>query len=260
MATITGYTAERMLEIENKTVIAGSVKSDGNLYLKTRDGDETNAGYVRGPKGDTGDPSKATLVEARTGTDNTRYITPYTMAEGFPRNFSNLETLNSWTAYNGSLARLNGTLYVRSNGAWVRLTDLVRQAGPSTYRGTTSERNSKSAMFGDIWYDTTDSKVYKGRTNGSWTQLSGRIDFPEASWDHQVTSIYARSATQYVPTILESNETLEVTSAKVGTGFAFVSTSTVAPEETQTLLVCRFAQLLNASLQPFSVNWRIIDI
>lgn len=53
MATVTGFTAERMLIIENSTVVDGDVVGD-NLILKTRDGTEIDAGSVRGEKGDTG--------------------------------------------------------------------------------------------------------------------------------------------------------------------------------------------------------------
>jgi len=50
MATVTGFTAERMLEIENSTVVDGEVQGD-NLILQTRDGTPINAGSVRGPQG-----------------------------------------------------------------------------------------------------------------------------------------------------------------------------------------------------------------
>jgi len=50
MATITGFTSSRMLEIENSTIVAGSILGD-NLILITRDGTEINAGNVRGPQG-----------------------------------------------------------------------------------------------------------------------------------------------------------------------------------------------------------------
>lgn len=52
MAIITGYTAEKMNEINNKTVVGGSVNSTGSLILKTRDGGSIDAGNVKGPKGD----------------------------------------------------------------------------------------------------------------------------------------------------------------------------------------------------------------
>lgn len=50
MATVTGYTAERMLEIENSTIVDGDIVGD-NLILKTRDDTEIDAGNVRGPLG-----------------------------------------------------------------------------------------------------------------------------------------------------------------------------------------------------------------
>lgn len=56
MATVTGFTAARMLEIENSTVVDGEVTGD-NLILVTRGGTQIDAGSVRGatgPKGDVG--------------------------------------------------------------------------------------------------------------------------------------------------------------------------------------------------------------
>lgn len=55
MTTITGFTAARMLEIENSTVVDGDVVGD-NLILKTRDETEIDAGSVRGPQGEVGPP------------------------------------------------------------------------------------------------------------------------------------------------------------------------------------------------------------
>lgn len=50
MATVTGYTAERMKKIEDTTVIDGEISGD-DLILVTRDGTSINAGNVRGPQG-----------------------------------------------------------------------------------------------------------------------------------------------------------------------------------------------------------------
>jgi microcystin-dependent protein len=55
MATVTGYTAERMKAIEDSTVVAGTVDPNGDLILETRDGTDINAGAVKGDKGDKGD-------------------------------------------------------------------------------------------------------------------------------------------------------------------------------------------------------------
>lgn len=45
---ITGFTAERMKMIEDKTVVKGSVNKSGDLILSTRDGGQINAGSVIG--------------------------------------------------------------------------------------------------------------------------------------------------------------------------------------------------------------------
>jgi microcystin-dependent protein len=53
MATVTGFTAERMLAIENATVVDGEVIGD-NLFLIRHDGGQIDAGNVRGATGPTG--------------------------------------------------------------------------------------------------------------------------------------------------------------------------------------------------------------
>lgn len=53
MATVTGLTAERMLEIEAESIVDGDVVGN-NLILRRHDGATIDAGPVRGPKGDQG--------------------------------------------------------------------------------------------------------------------------------------------------------------------------------------------------------------
>lgn len=53
MATVTGLTAARMLEIEANSVVSGEVDGDDLILIKF-DGTEFNAGDVRGPTGATG--------------------------------------------------------------------------------------------------------------------------------------------------------------------------------------------------------------
>lgn len=54
MATVTGYTAARMLEIENACIIAGAVDLSGHLILERQDGSTIDAGDVTGPPGPAG--------------------------------------------------------------------------------------------------------------------------------------------------------------------------------------------------------------
>ena len=63
MATVTGLTAERMIEMEEATVIDGEVRVD-NLILITRGGTEIDAGNVRGPVGPQGPAVPAGLITA----------------------------------------------------------------------------------------------------------------------------------------------------------------------------------------------------
>lgn len=55
MAQVTAFTAERMKEIEDTTVVGGLVDVNGNLLLTTREGEAIDAGHVKGDKGDQGD-------------------------------------------------------------------------------------------------------------------------------------------------------------------------------------------------------------
>lgn len=55
MATVTSYTAERMKQIEDETVVDGEVVGD-NLHLITREGVVIDAGNVRGAQGVPGPP------------------------------------------------------------------------------------------------------------------------------------------------------------------------------------------------------------
>src|SRR3954466_8854787 len=61
MATITGLTAERMLEIEAASVVDGDVVGN-DLILARKDGSIINAGNVRGPAGPTGPMGSALAV------------------------------------------------------------------------------------------------------------------------------------------------------------------------------------------------------
>jgi hypothetical protein len=53
MATVVAITADRMIEMENSTVVDGNVVGD-NLILVTKDNTEIDAGNIRGPQGPQG--------------------------------------------------------------------------------------------------------------------------------------------------------------------------------------------------------------
>lgn len=68
MATVTGFTAARMLEIEDNTVVDGSVVGN-NLILEKHNGTTIDAGNVRGPQGIQGIPGEVTEAELTAAID-----------------------------------------------------------------------------------------------------------------------------------------------------------------------------------------------
>jgi hypothetical protein len=70
MATVTAFTAARSKQIEDNAITGGSVVN-GQLILTRHSGqDPVNAGNVRGPKGDQGDPGEITLAQLEWVVDN----------------------------------------------------------------------------------------------------------------------------------------------------------------------------------------------
>jgi microcystin-dependent protein len=61
MATVTGFTADRMIEIENSSVVDGEIRGDGHLWLIQHDGTEIDAGPVTGPPGPVGPVGPASI-------------------------------------------------------------------------------------------------------------------------------------------------------------------------------------------------------
>lgn len=106
MATITGLTAERMLEIEASSVVDGEVVA-GNLILTKHDSSTINAGSVIGPAGPTGAGLNASVI-AQTTNLNT------IIAPG-----AYLQMVDAWAtlALNYPLASTGGWLRVMANGS-----------------------------------------------------------------------------------------------------------------------------------------------
>jgi hypothetical protein len=115
MATVTGFTAERMLVIENETVIDGEVQGD-NLLLMQRGGAVIDTGNVRGPKGDTGDTG-APGMDGIINSVNDESI-PHVYS---PRIFANKAAIDGWTtAPIGSIALAsdNTVMWEKDSAGW----------------------------------------------------------------------------------------------------------------------------------------------
>jgi hypothetical protein len=140
MATVTGFTAERMLVIENETVVDGEVQGD-NLLLARRDGVQIDAGNVRGPKGDKGDTGTPGVI-----TSVNDISTPSVYS---PRVFQNKIAIDDWsTAPNGSIAIAldTGIIWEKDNtGVWFIVNSPLP---PPT---TSSTIQSYTDPFGEVW-------------------------------------------------------------------------------------------------------------
>lgn len=76
MATITGFTSSRMLEIENEAIVNGAVNSAGGLILTTRGGEQIDAGNVKGGIGNIGPAGPYGIAGGTTLERNTHFGIP----------------------------------------------------------------------------------------------------------------------------------------------------------------------------------------
>src|SRR3954453_16358382 len=114
MATVTSYTAERMKQIEDTTIVGGSI-SGNNLMLTRRDNVQLNAGNVRGPQG----------IQGLTGATSILVCTSTTHPTG-----ANLFTgLGIWETDNKRFYIYHGANWVYSGGLIV-CTSTPRPANP----------------------------------------------------------------------------------------------------------------------------------
>lgn len=94
MGVVTGFTSERMLVIEESSVISGLVDINGHLLLSTRGGDVIDAGDIAGPVAANfvdatttlkGVVELATDAETVAGVDTTRVVTPNSLGAGLSK-------------------------------------------------------------------------------------------------------------------------------------------------------------------------------
>ena len=81
MATVTGYTAAKMQEIIDATIVGAHIDSSGHLILETADATEIDAGYMLASVPDAsttveGIVELATQAETLAGSDAVRAVTP----------------------------------------------------------------------------------------------------------------------------------------------------------------------------------------
>lgn len=132
MATVTGLTKDRMVEMENATVIDGDVIGD-NLMLTTRGGTQINAGNVRGPQGTNGTQGPPGPVNS---------VNDQLAAVYAPRIFNARADIDAWSnPPNGAQAYT-----LTEKKSWVRLSGVWTWNGPQGQLGYT-QTTSPSGDF-----------------------------------------------------------------------------------------------------------------
>jgi hypothetical protein len=173
MAKVTGFTSERMLEIENETVVDGEIQGD-NLILLTREGTPIDAGNVRGPIGPTGPSGGVSSVNDQTGPVYS------------PRIFTNKAALDSqWgTAPAGAQAytTTENCGWIRVGGAWEvnspnriftnkAALDAQLPSAPNGSQAYTTAEQTSWIRAGGAWVLNTPSRVFndKAALDSGWS-------------------------------------------------------------------------------------------
>lgn len=93
-------------------------------------------------------------------------------------------------------------------------------------RGTPAERALLAPRYWDFWIDIdNNSYMWVGGISNNWRRFSGAISHTPAPWDFISDTFVGRTLTVTLPTRLENNESLMVTTAGMGTGYGNVSLS-----------------------------------
>src|SRR5687768_7504570 len=113
MATVTGYTAERMQEIENAAIVAGEVDINGDLILTKFDETTINAGNVIGPAGPEG-PQGDTGLTGPTGPEGPEGPEGPQGPAGTVGVLDDISDVNLTGEVSGEFIKFNGTEWVNA--------------------------------------------------------------------------------------------------------------------------------------------------
>lgn len=194
MAVVTGYTASRMKQIEDESVVSGLVVGD-NLVLKTRNGATITAGNVRGPA----DSNVVTLPA--TDFNNVTVSGPYfipsvTVAAsssnspvalpGFLRVVSSTDQTVVSQEYSVSGNTKSGYIYrrMRVSGVWGEWTEQV----PNISRYLSQRLGSLATP---ITTETTDVdwNVGRGTQTVPYDATTKRFTIPVTGWWRIMSSV-----------------------------------------------------------------------
>lgn len=215
MAIVTGLTANRMLDIENASVVSGAVVGD-NLHLSTRGGSVIDAGSVRGPQGNIGDDGPTGpqgppgLLGGTTAQRDTYFGTPTTdparvalanqKVTWYNTDFGWIESFYAVTGLSGltALGLITGTAsgwYPMSEGPWAiingtsqTITDGVVYSNYNAFGTSRSFRRGGSA-----WFTLTNSNQRLTYAVAGYYDIQARYSFPNGSGT-PVTSMRVKNA------------------------------------------------------------------
>ena len=142
MATVSGLTAEHMLDIENQSVNNGSIGSDGRLLLYRRNGDPIDAGLISDavPAATTalqGKVELATMEEVQAASDATRAVTPASLSDIYSK-LSNTGWITSGIAFSTATGWTISKYAARRGQGRVRLSVYMQYTGATTYTAGTN--------------------------------------------------------------------------------------------------------------------------
>mgnify|MGYP000847491596 FL=1 len=120
MAAVTGFTAARMLQIENAAITGGAIVGD-NLILTRHDTTTVNAGNVRGPQGNVGPTGEVTTAALNAAIE---IITPNGRIPRVRATMSGLQTIahNTITVLNWTTEEFDSDTFHSTSSNTSRLT------------------------------------------------------------------------------------------------------------------------------------------
>ncbi|ALY08995.1 tail protein [Arthrobacter phage Gordon] len=228
MASVSGFTAERLQIIEKTTVVGGNVNEIGNLILATREGAQLDAGSVIGLKGDVGPerPQVAGVISIFGGTVpppgwmlcDGAAISRTTFADLFAAIGITYGSGNGTTTFN--VPDFRGRVAVGYDSTQTEFDALGKKGGSKTHALTVAEMPSHNHTVKG--YQGVDNKDFSGTSNAF-----AAADAATIAYDQQTAStgtgaahnnLQPYSVAQYVISIGNISAAVEQAETYVGRG------------------------------------------
>lgn len=132
--------------------------------------------------------------------------------------------------------------------------------------GTAVERAATiPPVRGIEWFETDTGKTFLSSSTGTWRQMEGTGTAASAAWDATAgtapAAVYAyRTITVNLPTQIEADETVSITTTGFGNGVGVVVGAGITNNAAQSRVdaVIRAVQFGSTQTQSFNYAWRIV--